>query len=254
MNKSHLIGALCAVMFIFITLSANAALIGRLPTTPGGTNYQAYYDDVLNISFLANANLAKTETFSVAGIDAQGQMDWHTANDWIVAMNGSNYLGLNDWRLPELLPANGTSFDLSFSNNGSTDKGTGDYKSTSELSYNFHINLDFAGHEIYIRDDSNPSSTESNPDYLDGGRNTSPFNNLSASTWDYWYGTSFDSNNAFQVFNNGDQGVTDKSNQFVHVWAVHSGDVGAVPVPAAVWLFGSGLLGLIGIARRKKAA
>ena len=27
----------------------------------------------------------------------------------------------------------------------------------------------------------------------------------------------------------------------------------AVPVPAAVWLFGSGLLGLIGLARRKKA-
>ena len=25
-----------------------------------------------------------------------------------------------------------------------------------------------------------------------------------------------------------------------------------VPVPAAVWLFGSGLLGLVGIARRKK--
>lgn len=30
--------------------------------------------------------------------------------------------------------------------------------------------------------------------------------------------------------------------------------VSAVPVPAAVWLFGSGLLGLVGIARRKKAA
>jgi hypothetical protein len=29
--------------------------------------------------------------------------------------------------------------------------------------------------------------------------------------------------------------------------------VGAVPVPAAVWLFGSGLLGLVGIARRKRA-
>ena len=28
-------------------------------------------------------------------------------------------------------------------------------------------------------------------------------------------------------------------------------DVSAVPVPAAVWLFGSGLLGLIGVARRK---
>ena len=29
--------------------------------------------------------------------------------------------------------------------------------------------------------------------------------------------------------------------------------VAAVPVPAAVWLFGSGLLGLVGVARRKKA-
>jgi len=27
-----------------------------------------------------------------------------------------------------------------------------------------------------------------------------------------------------------------------------------IPLPAAVWLFGSGLLGLIGIARRRKAA
>jgi hypothetical protein len=33
-----------------------------------------------------------------------------------------------------------------------------------------------------------------------------------------------------------------------------SADVNAVPVPAAVWLFGSGLIGLVGIARKKKAA
>ena len=30
--------------------------------------------------------------------------------------------------------------------------------------------------------------------------------------------------------------------------------VGAVPVPAAVWLFGSGLLGLVGVARRRQVA
>jgi hypothetical protein len=30
-------------------------------------------------------------------------------------------------------------------------------------------------------------------------------------------------------------------------------EVSAVPVPAAVWLFGSGLLGLVGVARRKKS-
>ena len=31
-------------------------------------------------------------------------------------------------------------------------------------------------------------------------------------------------------------------------------EISQVPIPAAIWLFGSGLLGLVGIARRKKAA
>jgi len=31
------------------------------------------------------------------------------------------------------------------------------------------------------------------------------------------------------------------------------GEISAVPVPAAVWLFGSGLIGLVGVARRRKA-
>ena len=31
-------------------------------------------------------------------------------------------------------------------------------------------------------------------------------------------------------------------------------DAAVIPVPAAVWLFGSGLLGLVGVARRKKSA
>lgn len=30
--------------------------------------------------------------------------------------------------------------------------------------------------------------------------------------------------------------------------------ISAIPLPPALWLFGSGLLGLVGIARRKKAA
>jgi hypothetical protein len=31
-------------------------------------------------------------------------------------------------------------------------------------------------------------------------------------------------------------------------------DITPVPVPAAVWLFGSGVLGLVGVVRRKRAA
>ena len=47
------------------------------------------------------------------------------------------------------------------------------------------------------------------------------------------------------------QWVADKNNAFT--WAVHDGNVGAVPIPPSVWLFGSGLIGLVGIARRKAA-
>ena len=34
-------------------------------------------------------------------------------------------------------------------------------------------------------------------------------------------------------------------------WAITGAPISPVPVPAAVWLFGSGLIGLIGVARRK---
>ena len=37
------------------------------------------------------------------------------------------------------------------------------------------------------------------------------------------------------------------------VYDIQFGTVSPIPIPPAVWLFGSGLLGLIGIARRKKA-
>ena len=45
----------------------------------------------------------------------------------------------------------------------------------------------------------------------------------------------------------------------IHTSAILSGEirgqvqVSAVPIPAAAWLFGSGLIGLVGIAKRKKA-
>ena len=34
-------------------------------------------------------------------------------------------------------------------------------------------------------------------------------------------------------------------------WAVHSGDVSAMPIPSALWLFSSGILGLIYFTKRK---
>ena len=51
-------------------------------------------------------------------------------------------------------------------------------------------------------------------------------------------------------FNNGNQGDGVQT-AFAYALAVHDGDIGAVPIPATIWLFGSGLLGLIGAARRR---
>ena len=47
--------------------------------------------------------------------------------------------------------------------------------------------------------------------------------------------------------------LNDPSNFGGSVYLLHlEGVISKVPVPAAVWLFGSGLLGLVGVARRKK--
>jgi len=79
--------------------------------------------------------------------------------------------------------------------------------------------------------------------------NTGPFSNIQS--YLYWSapGTAsawtFDMASGFQINNYG------KNNSF-YGWAVQSGDVSTVPVPAAVWLFGSGLLGLVCVARRKR--
>jgi hypothetical protein len=58
------------------------------------------YDDVLNITWLQDANYAATNTFGVSGINADGTMNWDTTQSWVDAMNSTKYLGYNDWRLP----------------------------------------------------------------------------------------------------------------------------------------------------------
>jgi len=93
--KSKLL--LLANLFWLVPFSAHAALI---PSADGMT----VYDTVVHVTWLANANFAATETFSVAGINANGSMNYATAVAWVAAMNafdgGKGYLGHNNWSLP----------------------------------------------------------------------------------------------------------------------------------------------------------
>ena len=53
---------------------------------------------------------------------------------------------------------------------------------------------------------------------------------------------------------NGIRGIGMIDGAFLNAHANFDFKVAPIPVPAAVWLFGSSLLGLVGVARRKKAA
>jgi len=82
--KSHLLGAMSAVLLAFITVPANAALLGRLPVIPGGSDYQAYYDDQLDITWAANASITSVN-------------NWNNQVAWAA---GLTIGGVNGWRLP----------------------------------------------------------------------------------------------------------------------------------------------------------
>lgn len=195
---------------------ANAALVSAL----GG---QVVNDTDLNITWLANANLAATNTFGVSGIDPAGYMSWSTAQSWIGAMNTANYLGYSDWRLPNADPSCGFNYNCT----------------NSEMGHLFYTELGGgAGQSI---------TTTHNTIY-------GLFQNVQSDT--YWSGTEYapypSSAWVFNTFN-GYQGAFGKASPYMFALAVRPGQVVATPVPGATLLLGSGLLGLIGVARRKAA-
>jgi len=118
LKKSRLLGAVCAYVLFLITTTTNASVLpleGRLPVTPGGTDYQAYYDPNLSITWAADANI-------------NGLMDWDAANAWVASLTIS---GVSGWRLPsaDVNGANGIADCLS---------GLGDVCSDNEMAYLFH--------------------------------------------------------------------------------------------------------------------
>ena len=201
---------------------------------------EAYYDMSLNITWLANANYAGTA------------MTWANANTWAAGLNPYSS-GITGWRLPTTIDADGTDNDL-LGNDGCSyiyfyqgiDCGY-NIIIASEMSHMFYATL---GDKAY----TNSYGTAPQPGW--GLTNTGPFSNVQSSY--YWSATAdpytFPGYAWYFDFSNGLQNSIGKTNGF-YAWAVHSGDVGAavssVPVPAAVWLFGSGLAGLFGFARRR---
>jgi hypothetical protein len=233
---------------------SHAALLGRAPLTPGGTDYQAYYDDALNITWTADANLAATTTFGVIGIDSVGRMQWQTALNWIEGMNAASYLNINSWRLPKVSDTGLPGCDSAPGGGTSTSGGDCGWNvdlATGEMAYMYYSTLGNAGQYDVNGTRSELCQGNNLPDSC--MTNQGPFENIQ--TWTYWYQTTdASSDNDAWVFAMylGYQHVFNMDNP-LNAWAVHDGDpLAVVPIPAAVWLLGSAL-GVMGWMRRKAA-
>ena len=173
----------------------------------------AYYDNQLDVTWAQDANIVN------------GRMDWNTATAWAA---GLTIAGVSGWHLPDMDKNNDDTI---------VNCSSGAQAACADNEYGY---LYYYGAGTTLGGGVTPASP-------------GPFSNVQDAF--YLSSTEFGpnpSNVARFNFGNGAQGFGSKVITF-YGWAVHSGDVSAVPVPAAVWLFGSGLLGLIGVARRKKA-
>ena len=216
-----------AIMLAGMSGGARAALVDR----GGGL----VYDQDFNITWLSNANLAGTNTFGISGVNGPishlpaGLMTWDTAQRWIGAMNTTNYLGYNDWRLP-ITPYPDPTCPSPTTAQGPTCTG-------SEMSHLFY-------HELGgVRDSS--ILTTHNPNFT-------MFQNVMS----YTYRSGTESAQYPTIYGYGVDLLLGRQllygkNNIQFAWAVRSGDVVTTPIPTAIWLFGSGLLGLIAVARRR---
>lgn len=194
-------------------------LQGRDLDGNAANGFEAYYDTALRITWLADANLPKTQ-----GMPSNGGMSWSAANTW--ARNLSVF-GVTGWRLPLMIDLS-TNGCTQFSSSGGlgADCGYNVDTNLSELAHLFHVTL------------GNSSNTS-------GGlslSNTGPFKNVVA--YNYW------SNEAQGYYQPGTAWYfsTYNGHQFPYlqstaynVWAVRTGDVAAVPEPMALALSLAGL-------------
>lgn len=258
MNNSHCKCALCALLFLLNMhmLPAHADGVsgqGTWETTLQGRDldgnaatFEAFYDTVLDITWLANANASGTA------------MLWHDATSWTAGLNVN---GVTGWRLPVVIPVNGSTIDTTFSNNATTDLGfaptttdgtDGGWRDSagqplSEFGHLYYVTLGNLGY--CTPNDASPDSCVIQPGA--GLSNTGPFSNIRLSS--YWTGA-FITNSALNFFfDDSDAGLQLESllSSGNYVWAVHDGDVSEIPTPGAIWLFSSGLLCLAKVSRRK---
>lgn len=205
------------------------------------------YDDLLNITWMQNANLAATQAFGVSGIAADGRMNWSTANAWIAAMNAADYLGYSNWRLPTMSDTGMQGCNWAY---GGTDCGFNVQTVSGSTVYSELATLWYTelGNLAYY----NTLGNGPQPGF--GLKNTGPFTNMQSNS--YWTGLEDASatGNAWVFATTGGAQNGMAKNINVYAWAVRSGDVAPpapIPEPSTLVLALAGM-GLAGLRRHRQ--
>jgi len=216
--------------------------------------YEAYYDKALDITWLADANYAFTSGYTraenggaqsgtVYGSQAMwtnGRRGWGAAKDWVA---GLDVHGVTDWRLPSMVDV-GDDGCAAFTLTG----GAG-----TDCLYNVDTSLSELAHMFYVTlGNSAPTAPGTGIRLSNWGLvNSGPFQNVK--DYIYWV----DMKQAPQI--NGGWGLdfydggqySGYGESIVYSWAVHTGDVTAVPEPQSAALALVGFLALPLLVRRR---
>lgn len=247
--------SLAIVSGLLFSSMSHAALINR----GGGM----IYDSVLDITWLQDASYMLT-----SGAAATQFVNKATATNWVDSLV---FGGFDDWRLPTMLPGNGTSYDTSFSFNGTTDRGFHNDGTNNELGHMFYNNLNNISFFSPSGVGNQVGSSTFNSSFLDdeSGELVS-FDNIGLTYWadpsnDPFANTSWGFN--MQNFNGVATGEIQIHGLFsgLSVWAVRDGDVPStlsqpitnpstnIPEPTSFGLFAFGLAGFLAVRKQNRA-
>jgi hypothetical protein len=227
MKKSRLLGVVCGCIFAFITTTVNASLVVPVGLNPG---------DKYHVIFTTSDEIQSMST-DIAFYDAHVQAAAETAG--IGASAGINWLALGSTSSVNAIDH----LDSLFSPNYDAPI----YTQLGDLVASSYAELWTTGPQVRINVDEYGLPPVLNQVWTGstGAGTAAPNAELGAGITGSRYGgtttgpTWIDSSTA-------------DSENFFHMYAL-SQEITVVPIPPALWLFGSGLLGLIGVVRKKAA-
>ncbi len=221
------------IAFLLFTSTAQAILIDN----HDGSITQIR-NDGSRLMWLQDANYAKTSGYSTDYIwngqtFTNGEMPWNEAMVWA---DNLTFAGHSDWRLPNVLPIDGSenNYDRNLTYNGSSDVGYNITSLNSEMAYMFYVELGNLGY--YDTNGIGPQTGWT----LD--TNTSLFSNLQTISGYWTNNDGYDANSndfawdfQFSLGSQRGQGITSP----LYAWAVRSVTESNIIISPTSYDFGS---------------